>query len=468
MNFIKATLLSFASTALDIDDLPANDGKFLYTDVFTNHQGIHMMNLEIGSTHQNMHLWLSTYEKKMSVVKFDSSDSIDVPNKYNPKQSTSAVYVSASSGQEQILNLGEESRTLTALTLTGNEIEDTVTVGFGNDIYTSFRSIFLGVDGSMNQKFAAKVDGFVGLAPYTKETAVIDRSFLYQLKENKYIDHIIFSVYLKMEFGNTTHIKFGGYDEEGIIGGNPYDMQFLKTKSVNTWAVDLMKVEIGNKNSTIGKNRKVLFELAYPYIYVPQLDFIYLAKVINTAYGMDICQETKSKCIINKPCDQIPVLDEYLKLTLNDDTKAVRVHLSRDSMFLPGELQNLGENSCFVPIFGQISSTVDTWFLGDVFMSEYYTVFDMTPMDEHNKDYIRIGIAKANPSDTIGSDLLEKAKRYHESSAKSVFWVIILFVSLIIVASYLCIKQQAESEISIYFQYNGLNQDGLDIYKVES
>ena len=126
-----------------------------------------------------MNLWLSTYDKKMSVVKFDSSDSIEVPHKYNPKVSTSAVYVSASSGQEEIINLEEGSKTLHTLTLTGNEIEDTITVGFGNDIYTSFRSIFLGVDGSMNQKFASKIDGFVGLAPYVKETAVIDRSFLW-------------------------------------------------------------------------------------------------------------------------------------------------------------------------------------------------------------------------------------------------------------------------------------------------
>ena len=134
---------------------------------------------QIGSVHQNMNLWLSTYEKKMSVVKFDSSDSIEVPHKYNPKVSSSAVYVSASSGQEEIYNLDESSKTLNALTLTGNEIEDTVTVGFGNDLYTSFRSIFLGVDGSMNQKFASKIDGFVGLAPYVKETAVMDRSFLW-------------------------------------------------------------------------------------------------------------------------------------------------------------------------------------------------------------------------------------------------------------------------------------------------
>ena len=84
----------------------------------------------------------------MSVVKSGSSQEIDVPNKYDPQQSTTAVYVSASSGREEVLNLSEASRTINALTLTGNEIEDTVTVGFGNGFYTSFRSIFLGVDGS--------------------------------------------------------------------------------------------------------------------------------------------------------------------------------------------------------------------------------------------------------------------------------------------------------------------------------
>ena len=44
-----------------------------------------MVELEIGSMHQNLNLWLSTYEKKMSVVKFDSDKSIDVPHKYDPK-----------------------------------------------------------------------------------------------------------------------------------------------------------------------------------------------------------------------------------------------------------------------------------------------------------------------------------------------------------------------------------------------
>jgi hypothetical protein len=65
------------------------------------------------------------------------------------------------------------------VTLSGNEIEDTITVGFGNDLYTSFRSVFIGVDGTVNSKFASKTDGFMGLAPYAANLEEKDRNFLY-------------------------------------------------------------------------------------------------------------------------------------------------------------------------------------------------------------------------------------------------------------------------------------------------
>jgi hypothetical protein len=74
-----------------------------------------------------------------------------------------------------------------------------------------------------------------------------------------------------MEEGNTTHIKFGGYDPEGIIGGEANDLKFLKTSSQNTWAIDLGSASIGSTTFTnfSSKERKALFELAYPYIYLP-------------------------------------------------------------------------------------------------------------------------------------------------------------------------------------------------------
>jgi hypothetical protein len=68
---------------------------------------------------------------------------------------------------------------LSNVTLKGNEIEDTITVGFGNDLYTSFRSVFIGIDGTVNSKFASKTDGFLGLAPYSYNLEEKDRNFIY-------------------------------------------------------------------------------------------------------------------------------------------------------------------------------------------------------------------------------------------------------------------------------------------------
>ena len=146
-----------------------------------------------------MNLWITTHESKMSVVKRSASSDIDVPDKYDPSLSTSAVYLSGEEDEEDILNLGEEKKNLNPVSLKGSEIEDTVTFGFGNDLYTSFRTVFVGIDGTVNSRFAAKTDGFLGLAPWTASPDERDRNFMYQLKADGYIDHLVFSVYLSMK-----------------------------------------------------------------------------------------------------------------------------------------------------------------------------------------------------------------------------------------------------------------------------
>jgi hypothetical protein len=100
------------------------------------------------------------------------------------------------------------------------------------------------------------------------------------LRNNDYIDNLVFSVYLQMNVGNSTHIKFGGFDHEGVLGGNPQEnLHFLKTKNIGTWQVAMSTVKVGNTivdvtaNSTYYKERYILFELAYPYIYMPVSDF---------------------------------------------------------------------------------------------------------------------------------------------------------------------------------------------------
>ena len=48
---------------------------------------------------------------------------------------------------------------------------------------------------------------------------------------------MMFSVYMQMKVGNTTHIKFGGYDEEGIAPSQ--ELTFLKTIDKSTWQLEI-------------------------------------------------------------------------------------------------------------------------------------------------------------------------------------------------------------------------------------
>jgi hypothetical protein len=79
-----------------------------------------------------------------------------------------------------------------------------------------------------------------------------------------------------MKAGNSTHVKFGGYDKEGILSDN--NLHFLKTNDNTNWLLPLTTVKIGENMVNIAKGsavqtRYVLFELAFPFIYVPISDF---------------------------------------------------------------------------------------------------------------------------------------------------------------------------------------------------
>jgi ABC-type multidrug transport system permease subunit len=108
-------------------------------------------------------------------------------------------------------------------------------------------------------------------------------------------------------------------------------------------------------------------------------------------------------------------------------------------MFLPGSLLNLGDDSCFIPILAQKQSSQETWFLGDIFLSQYYTVFDMTPF-EQGKDYIRVGVAKINPDDRIGESLIEKYRKNLTDLDSIILLIVLLLITMILISVYACLK----------------------------
>ena len=301
---------------------------------------------------------------------------------------------------------------------------------------------------------------------------------MYQLKNNGHIENMIFSVYLKMKEGNTTHIKFGGYDAEGIEGEDVNNLKFLKTRKSDTWSIEMQSSDIAGTSifaQGASSSRYAQLELAYPYIHVPISDFTKIAAAFNKLYGTKknpVCNTVTMNCLFTKPCDEVPIIEGgYLQVNLTDsDGKVVKIELDRKSQFLAGNHINetlLGENTCFIPVFGQ-KSLVDQWYLGNIVLSEYYTVFDMTPVD-NGEDYIRVGIAKANPSDEVGLSLLDKISKELTKSSLGVFLLILL--SLILVGAILfCLyrKRSTNREVSFgetkFVEYGCNYEDAINIH----
>merc|ERR1711998_152620 len=62
-------------------------------------------------------------------------------------------------------------------------------------------------------------------------------------------------------------------------------------------------------------------------------------------------------------------------------------------------------NTCYLSIFKSKKADQTTWYLGNLFMTEYYVVYDATPKDERGENYIQMGLGRQNPEQLLGDDL---------------------------------------------------------------
>lgn len=87
-------------------------------------------------------------------------------------------------------------------------------------------------------------NGYIGIAPYAQDYNKRKENFLWQLKQDKKIDHMIVSFYVKMESGNSSIIKFGSYDKLALKEGSELDM--FETRSVKSWDLIGTKFYLGD------------------------------------------------------------------------------------------------------------------------------------------------------------------------------------------------------------------------------
>lgn len=78
------------------------------------------------------------------------------------------------------------------------------------------------------------------------------------------------------------------------------DITFLKTNTTNDWKVQMLDAEIGDtKVDFQGEHRYAMFELGFPFVYIPMADFNRIADVINMKVGDAKCVKNHGKCFFS-------------------------------------------------------------------------------------------------------------------------------------------------------------------------
>ena len=148
------------------------------------------------------------------------------------------------------------------------------------------------------------------------------------MKNNGYIDKRMFSVYAVHGFKfsqmedadwNTDnieevfyqmagHIKFGGYDETGMLPKSTFEK--LQSTDPSKFMFDIQDVKIGDHtvvSQFYTEKRVATFILDSSFIFIPRDDFKILGEKMEQIYGEKICDETSGECTIKKACKDIPV-----------------------------------------------------------------------------------------------------------------------------------------------------------------
>jgi len=77
-------------------ELPPESKLNFYSDISSDKQDIHFVNIKIGSQNQQLKLWLSLIEPVSSIFKASPETLIIAPDKYDPINSSTAKLIQES------------------------------------------------------------------------------------------------------------------------------------------------------------------------------------------------------------------------------------------------------------------------------------------------------------------------------------------------------------------------------------
>ena len=210
------------------------------------------------------------------------------------------------------------------------------------------------------------MDGILGLARQPS-AGFTPPTFIQLLQQQKVLKSNIFGMNLQRAVDNTNdgEVNFGSIDTTKFSG----DLNYLSTIDDNYfWEIPVDGFSVNGNTSSLG-SRSAIIDSGTSFIFLPPADAAALFQQIPGS-------KSSSSSTYSIPCStDVPFSIVFNKVAYKISPKDY-----------VGSSQ--GNGQCASNIFSQVAVDDQTWLLGDAFMKNVYTVFDM--------DQNRIGFGQKN------------------------------------------------------------------------
>jgi hypothetical protein len=214
-----------------------------------------------------------------------------------------------------------------------------------------------------------KFDGIFGLAFSSISVGFRTTVFENAIRQNQ-VDQPIFAFYLGRENGQPGELTFGGYDSSKFEGA----LNYIKVDAATYWQISMDSVHAGvYEKSASGNDMTAIVDSGTSFITGPRAEVDKLAKAAGARANI------MGEYTID--CDKIGDIPDIVFV------------IGGTEYAIPGSKTVIqAQGTClFAFMATYVPSPGPQWILGDVFMREYYTVFNY-----HDKS---IGFAKAVKDD---------------------------------------------------------------------
>ena len=280
--------------------VPPNDGHYFYVDMS---KGLHNKIKDSSNLDRFVNILITDYNKSLSLNLNTMEDNTwivsgecmlcQTPNNFTLE------YVDYKGGEQRqvtIFNKMENNLTGTSYDLTGVVLNATRTDNLLKFQVNEFQReasndmSFLYVTNS-SKPFKSPYDGFIGIKPKLSpntmryEYSDVISDMLYK----KMIDHPIVSIYTRTEFGNSSIIKFGGWDQSALKDGTNLTMYKIGSDDQGgDLALKANMIEMGNLSFISPylelKTQRINFNPAVPFVYTNSASFKTIIDVLKSNY----------------------------------------------------------------------------------------------------------------------------------------------------------------------------------------